>query len=138
MFKSEKILLGDGKYIPSLAEAVCKKFAEEGFETISNAMESGVYELFLNQGGMAKAAVGLKKTVNVKIEPHDEGILIKVDVGSIAQQVIPTAITTLVWAPVLVPQAYGLVQQFQMDAKVFEIAEKTIKMLKVADMLDNI
>ena len=46
---------------------------------------------------------------------------VSMDVGVFGKQALPTAISTLVFWPVLIPQIYGLVQQNELDKEAYRV-----------------
>lgn len=122
-FTSEKILYGNPKYIPVMGERICQEFARDGFETNMEDMAGGGVDISLAKGGKFKAALGMKSALKVTIAPRNGTIHIKAGVGIFGQQLLPSAITVLVFWPVIVAQVWGMVQQSKLDDRAIALAE---------------
>lgn len=122
-FTSDKVIIGSPKFIPQLAAKICQAFEEEEFETKSTKLASGSYDISLSKGGMFKAVIGMKSALKVTVEPRNGNVYVKAGIGIFGQQAIPTAITALLFWPVIIAQVWGMVQQSKLDNRVIEIAE---------------
>ena len=83
-------------------------------------------QLSLSKGGVFKAVLGLKTSLNVVFS--DEGGRIKANatVGIFGKQAIPTMITLFIVWPVLLTQIVGLVKQMNLDGHVMDLVDKAI------------
>ena len=125
-FSTTKFLNGDPSLIPIIAERIMKEFIADGFTAKSDSYAGGVYDISLAKGGVFKAVLGMKSALKVTMNPEDNGINIKAGVGIFGQQAIPSAITLLVFWPILITQIWGLVKQSKLDDKAVAIAEQVI------------
>lgn len=125
-FKTTKVLNANPSLIPIIADAIVSEFKAEGYETKVDASVSGGNDISLSKGGMFKAVLGMKSALKVSLTPQDNCIDFEAGVGIFGQQAIPTAISMLLFWPVLVTQIWGLIQQSQLDEKALAIAERTI------------
>ena len=127
VFESEKSFSCDPALISQIAQNIITEFQRDGYECAMVPLACGS-QVSIRKGGMFKAALGLKTSLNVVITPipNANAITIKAGVGLFEQQAIPTAIMLFVFWPVIVTQIWGLVQQSNLDDKVMTIAERTI------------
>ena len=127
VFESEKSFSCNPALINEIAQNIVTEFQRDGYECAIVPSGYGT-QISIRKGGMFKAALGLKTSLNVVITPipNANAITIKAGVGLFAQQAIPTAIMLFVFWPVIVTQIWGLVQQSHLDDKVMTIAERTI------------
>ena len=69
----------------------------------------------------------MKTALNIKIEPQSNGTRIEAGVGIFGQQAIPTAITLLVFWPVLVAQVWNMAQEAKLDEEALGVVEESLK-----------
>lgn len=131
-FNTTKVLSGAPSLIPAIAERIVQEFQAEGFTAKSDSYAGGVYDISLAKGGAFKAIMGMKSALKVTMTPEGQRINFKAGVGIFGQQAIPSAITLLVFWPVLITQVWGLVQQAKLDDKALAIAEQVIAENRVA------
>jgi len=125
-FSTTKFLNGDPSLIPTVAERIMQEFIADGFTAKSDSYAGGVYDISLAKGGVFKAVLGMKSALKVTMNPEGNGINIKAGVGIFGQQAIPSAITLLVFWPILITQIWGMVKQSKLDDKAVAIAEQVI------------
>ena len=125
-FTTTKFLNGDPSLIPTIAERIMQEFVADGFTAKSDSYAGGVYDISLAKGGVFKAVLGMKSALKVTMNPEGNGINIKAGVGIFGQQAIPSAITLLVFWPILITQIWGMVKQSKLDDKAVAIAEQVI------------
>ena len=68
----------------------------------------------------------MKTALNISIRRIENNLEIEAGVGMYGQQAIPTAISMLLFWPVLLTQIWGIVQQSKLDDRVMAIAESVI------------
>ena len=125
-FSSQKTLYGDTARIPQVAEKIRQAFVNEGYEVRIEDPASG-QRIFISKGGLLKAAVGARTALEVTMKPDKAGnIAFEAGVSVVKQQLVPTLITMFVFAPVVIAQVWGMVQQSKLDEKVLAIAEREL------------
>ncbi|MBP5541587.1 MAG: zinc ribbon domain-containing protein [Bacteroidales bacterium] len=125
-FNTTKYLNGNPSLIPTIADRIVQQFQLEGFTAKCDSYSGDVYDISLAKGGAFKAIMGMKSALKVTMSPENGGINFKAGVGIFGQQAIPSAITLLVFWPVIITQVWGLVQQSKLDDKALAIAEQVI------------
>ena len=98
-----------------VAQDVMRHFEQQDFEVTETPLEAGGVQVSIRRGGTFKAIIGLKTALNVKIEPATDGTKVDAGVGIFGQQAIPTAITLLVFWPVIVAQVWNMAQEAKLD-----------------------
>jgi hypothetical protein len=69
----------------------------------------------------------MKTALNIKIEPVANGTTIEAGVGIFGQQAVPTAITLLVFWPVIIAQVWNMAQEANLDEEALRVAEESLK-----------
>ena len=129
-FGSKRLFNSPPALIPPLAEALERQLVAEGYEVKTESIVTGGMQVSLSKGGMFKKVAGLKTALNVKITPSDNAILVDASIGIFGQQLLPSAITLLVFWPMIIPQIWGLVQQSQLDDHVMSIVTQILGELR--------
>jgi hypothetical protein len=65
--------------------------------------------------------------LNIKIGSVANGTRVEAGAGIFGQQAIPTAITLLVFWPVLVAQVWNMAQESNLDDEALRVAEESLK-----------
>jgi len=84
-------------------------------------------QVSIRRGGIFKAIIGLKTALNVRIEPVANGTKVEAGVGIFGQQAIPTAVTLLVFWPVILAQVWNMAQEAKLDEEALGVAEQSLK-----------
>ena len=113
--------------LSSVAQDVMDHFEQQGFEVTETHIPAGGVQVSIRKGGTFKAIIGLKTALNIKIEPQANGTRVQAGVGIFGQQAIPTAITFLVFWPVVIAQAWNMAQESKLDEEALEVAEESLK-----------
>jgi hypothetical protein len=123
-FKSTKILNAAESQIPGIASEIEKVLKAEGYQVETTSVAK-TYNISVTKGGLFKAVLGMKTSLNVNICPQGgaNAIFIEAGVGIFKQQAIPTIISMFFLWPVLVTQIWGMIQQSKLDKHVINIAE---------------
>jgi len=130
-FSSKRLFNSSPALIPPLTEALARQLVIEGYEVNTESIVTGGMHVSLSKGGMFKKVVGLKTALNVKITPSGEtAIVVDASIGIFGQQLLPSAITLLVFWPMIIPQIWGLVQQSQLDDHVMSIITQILGELR--------
>ena len=85
-----------------VAQDVMRHFESRDYEVSETPIPTGGVQVSIRRGGTFKAIIGMKTAMNIKIEPQANGTRVEAGVGIFGQQAIPTAITLLVFWPVII------------------------------------
>ena len=110
-----------------VAQDVKRHFEQQDFEVTETPIRTGGVQVSIRKGGIFKAIIGLKTALNVRIEPVANGTRVEAGVGIFGQQAIPTAITLLVFWPVVIAQVWNMAQQAKLDEEALGVAEQSLK-----------
>jgi len=113
--------------VAPVAQDVMHHFEEQDFEVTETNLPMGGSQVSIRRGGTFKAIIGMKTALNIKIEPVANGTTVDAGVGIFGQQAIPTAITLLVFWPVLVAQVWNMAQESNLDDEALRVAEESLK-----------
>jgi len=113
--------------IAPVAQDVMHHFEGQDFEVTETNLPMGGAQVSIRKGGTFKAIIGMKTALNIKIEPVANGTTVDAGVGIFGQQAIPTAITLLVFWPVLVAQVWNMAQESNLDDEALRVAEESLK-----------
>jgi hypothetical protein len=111
-----------------VAKDVMDHFEAQDFEvTETNIPTTGGVQVSIRRGGTFKAIIGMKTALNIKIEPVANGTTVDAGVGIFGQQAIPTAITLLIFWPVIIAQVWNMAQESKLDEEALGVAEESLK-----------
>jgi hypothetical protein len=110
-----------------VAQDVMAHFESQDYEVTETHISTGGVQVSIRRGGTFKAIIGLKSALNIRIEPVANGTRVEAGVGIFGQQAIPTAITLLVFWPVLVAQVWNMAQEAKLDEEAIGVAEESLK-----------
>ena len=110
-----------------VAQEVMDHFEKQDYEVTETNIPTGGVQVSIRRGGTFKAIIGMKTALNIKIEPVANGTTVDAGVGIFGQQAIPTAITLLVFWPVLVAQVWNMAQEANLDDEALRVAEESLK-----------
>ena len=110
-----------------VARDVMDHFEQQGFEVTQAHLPAGGVQVSIRKGGTFKAIIGLRSALNIKIEPEANGTRVEAGVGIFGQQAIPTAITLLVFWPVVVAQVWNMAQESKLDEEALGVVEESLK-----------
>src|ERR671928_62824 len=126
-FNSTKTFPYSVEDIAPVAKDVMDHFADQDFEVTETNIPTGGVQVSIRKGGTFKAIIGMKTALNIKIEPVANGTTVDAGVGIFGQQAIPTAITLLVFWPVLIAQVWNMAQEARLDEEALRVAEESLK-----------
>ena len=126
-FNSSKTVPYFVEDIAPVAQDVMRHFEQQDFEVTETNIPAGGVQVSIRRGGTFKAIIGMKTALNIKIEPVANGTTVEAGVGIFGQQAIPTAITLLVFWPVLVAQVWNMAQEAKLDEEALGVAEESLK-----------
>jgi hypothetical protein len=110
-----------------VAQDVMDHFEQQDYEVTETNIPTGGVQVSIRRGGTFKAIIGMKTALNIKIEPVANGTTVDAGVGIFGQQAIPTAITLLVFWPVIIAQVWNMAQESNLDDEALRVAEESLK-----------
>ena len=122
--KTVPYVVGD---LAPVAQEVMDHFEQQDYEVTVTPISMGGVQVSIRRGGTFKAIIGMKTALNIKIEPVANGTTIEAGVGIFGQQAIPTAITLLVFWPVILAQVWNMAQEAKLDEEALRVAEQSRK-----------
>ena len=113
--------------VAPVAQDVMDHFGGQDYEVTETNIPTGGAQVSIRKGGTFKAIIGMKTALNIKIEPVANGTRVEAGVGIFGQQAIPTAITLLVFWPVIIAQVWNMAQEAKLDEEALGVAEESLK-----------
>jgi hypothetical protein len=126
-FNSSKTVPHVVENFAPVAQDVMAHFESQDYEVTETHIPTGGVQVSIRRGGTFKAIIGLRSALNIRIEPVANGTRVEAGVGIFGQQAIPTAITLLVFWPVLVAQVWNMAQEANLDEEAIGVAEESLK-----------
>jgi hypothetical protein len=126
-FNSSKTVPYVVENLAPVAQEVMRHFGGQDYEVTDTPIATGGVQVSIRRGGTFKAIIGMKTALNVKIEPEANGTRVEAGVGIFGQQAIPTAITLLVFWPVIIAQVWNMAQEAKLDEEAIRVAEESLK-----------
>jgi hypothetical protein len=126
-FNSSKTVPYVVEDLAPVAQDVMAHFEGQDYEVSETQIPTGGVQVSIRRGGTFKAIIGLKSALNIKIEPVANGTTVDAGVGIFGQQAIPTAITLLVFWPVVIAQVWNMAQEANLDEEAIRVAEESLR-----------
>ena len=126
-FNSSKTVPYVVEDLAPVAQEVMRHFEGQDYEVTETNIPTGGVQVSIRRGGTFKAIIGMKSALNIRIEPVANGTRIEAGVGIFGQQAIPTAITLLVFWPVIIAQVWNMAQESNLDDEALRVAEESLK-----------
>ena len=126
-FNSSKTVPYVVEDLAPVAQDVMRHFEGQEFEVSETNIPTGGVQISIRRGGTFKAIIGMKTALNIKIEPEANGTKVEAGVGIFGQQAIPTAITLLVFWPVIIAQVWNMAKESKLDEEALDVAEESLK-----------
>ena len=126
-FNSSKTVPYVVENLAPVAQEVMRHFRGQDYEVTDTPIATGGVQVSIRRGGTFKAIIGMKTALNIKIEPEANGTRVEAGVGIFGQQAIPTAITLLVFWPVIIAQVWNMAQEAKLDEEAIRVAEESLK-----------
>src|ERR687890_1582950 len=126
-FNSSKTVPYVVENLAPVAQEVMRHFESQDYEVTDTPIATGGVQVSIRRGGIFKAIIGLKTALNIRIEPEANGTRVEAGVGIFGQQAIPTAITLLVFWPVIIAQVWNMAQEAKLDEEALRVAEESLK-----------
>jgi hypothetical protein len=125
-FNSSKTVPYVVEDLAPVAQDVMRHFEGQDFEVSETNIPTGGVQISIRRGGTFKAIIGMKTALNIKLEPEANGTKVEAGVGIFGQQAIPTAITLLVFWPVIIAQVWNMAQEAKLDEEALDVAEESL------------
>ena len=110
------------KSLPDL-QPVIRDFVEyfhlKDYEVDVTPRVAGGRDISLTKGGIFKAVCGLRTALKMEVETRNNTTWVRLSVGLFGRELIPSAISLLVFWPILVTQIWGLVRQANLNDEAF-------------------
>ena len=126
-FNSSKTVPYVVEDLARVAQEVMRHFEGQDYEVTETPIPTGGVQVSIRRGGTFKAIIGMKSALNIKIEPEANGTRVEAGVGIFGQQAIPTAITLLVFWPVVIAQVWNMAQEANLDEEALRVVEESLK-----------
>src|SRR5215218_4044823 len=126
-FNSSKTVPYVVEDVAPVAQEVMRHFESQDYEVTETPIPTGEVQVSIRRGGTFKAIIGLKTALNIKIEAQTNGTTVDAGVGIFGQQAIPTAITLLVFWPVIIAQVWNMAHESNLDEEALGVAEESLK-----------
>jgi hypothetical protein len=126
-FNSSKTVPYFVEDVAPVAQEVMRHFESQDYEVTETNIPTGGVQVSIRRGGTFKAIIGMKTALNIKIEPVANGTTVEAGVGIFGQQAVPTAITLLVFWPVIIAQVWNMAQEAHLDEEALRVAEESLK-----------
>ena len=126
-FSSSRTVPYQVEDLSPVAQDVMRHFEQQDYEVTTADIPTGGVQVSIRRGGTFKAIIGMKTALNIKIEPQANGTRVEAGVGIFGQQAIPTAITLLVFWPVIIAQVWNMAQEAKLDEEAMGVAEESLK-----------
>lgn len=102
-------------------------FQRQGYETTSLSTLTGGWDVSITKGGIFKSVIGTKTALKIEITADRNQTYVHASVGIFGLQAIPSAISLLIFWPVLATQIFGLVRQSHLDGEAIACVEESLK-----------
>ena len=126
-FNTHKLIVADPSLIPAMADKITSHFKSEGYDVDVKVSDLGTYDISLAKGDMFKAVLGLRTALKVTLKSEMGNVSFDAGIGVFGQQVIPSLVMYFVAWPVMLTQAWGLVQQASLDDTALALAESVVQ-----------
>lgn len=123
--KTIPIVVGD---LGPVANDLVLHFQRQGYETSSLSTLSGGWDVSITKGGLFKSVIGTKTALKIEITADSKQTDVRASVGIFGLQAIPSAISLLLFWPLLATQIFGLVRQSHLDDEAIACVEDSLKM----------
>lgn len=129
---SKKTFATNLKDSTKVANICAEHFRAKDYIVEVEKTATGSFLSLTKKGGTFKSISGMKTGLNITLTMLPGVMEVEMDVGIFGKQALPTAISALVFWPVLIPQIYGLVQQNELDKEAYRIIELGIRQVEGA------
>ncbi len=135
--KSEKTFTGKtetftgSEFIPEIAASVQSELMSQGYEVSRNELANGDIFLSITKSGFFRAISGFKTAINLSLKPtRGDRFEATSKFGFWDTQGIPSAITVLVFWPLVIAQTIGFRTQQQLNDKIIGLVRTSLEKAK--------
>lgn len=115
--------------VTPVARDVMEHFEGQGYQVTGEESITQGWHISISKGGTFKAVMGMQTALNIEIEPIGAaGTSAKASIGIFGKQVIPTAIAWFFFAPIILTQIWGMVQQSKLDDEALQCIERSLEL----------
>jgi len=127
LFSAEQLVAAtcDEEQLKLVAADVGDHFNNQGY-SISVLPVAAGQQISLHQGGTLAMLTGTQLDLRVLLTSTEAGTCVECGVGIIGQQAIPTALSLLLFSPLIIVQLWGLAQQSGVDDQAISVAAASI------------
>jgi hypothetical protein len=122
-FSSSRIFRSSADYIPVVAEDVVKTLQNEGYAVSVDELMGGDVDISISKGDFFKSILGMKTALKITMTGTADSFCVDCKVGIFGMQVVPTAISMILFWPVMITQIWGLVRQNKLDDHIYGLVE---------------
>jgi hypothetical protein len=126
-FKSDKLIPISVADLGPVARELAEHFKQRTYQVECTQTPDGEWEVDITRGNIFKAVVGLKSAMKVKLEACPQGTIVHAKVGIFGKQAVPTAISLLVFWPVLATQIWGMIREAELDNEAVRVVEVSLR-----------
>lgn len=127
VFRTEQTFPHATTDLGPVARDVMAHFRDRGFEVKGDSRISGAWDVSITKSNIFRVVCGLKTALNIELISKDDSVFAKAGVGVFGQQAIPTAITMLVFWPMIIPQIWGMISQSHLDDEAMKVIANSLK-----------
>ena len=109
-----------------LAQDVMAHFRADGYRVAGERTLAGAWHISLSKGNIFKMIAGMSTALKLDLERSPGGVTAKTSVGLFGQQAVPTALSLVVYPPLVLAQVWGLVQQHKLDEAALMCVEQRL------------
>lgn len=125
-FSSSRTFRVSPDYIPVVATDLCESLRKDGYEVAYERLMGDNVEVSISKGGFFRSVSGMKTALKITFTGMGDRFRVDCKVGIFGQQVVPTAISMLLFWPVMITQIWGLIRQSKLDDHVLELVDGAI------------
>lgn len=126
-FSSSRIFFASSDLIPAVSNDVGEALKVEGYDVTSEELLGGNVEVSISKGGFFKSICGMKTALKITFAGMGANFKVDCKVGIFGQQAVPTAISMLLFWPVIITQIWGMVRQSKLDDHVLDLVDEAVK-----------
>jgi ribosomal protein L40E len=126
-FSSSKTIPVTVADLGPVANDLVLHFRQKGYETSVQPTLTGGWDVSITKGGVFKSVIGTKTALKIAITTGRSQTDVRASVGIFGLQAVPSAISLLLFWPLLVTQILGLVRQSHLDEEAMSCVEDSLK-----------
>ena len=131
MKTEKKEIFTGAEFIPEVAASVQSELISQGYEVSRNDLANGDVFLSITKNGIFRVVSGFKTAINLSLKPTvGSQFEATSKFGFWDTQGIPTAITLLVFWPLVIAQTMGYRAQQQLNNKIITLVRKSLDKAK--------